>query len=330
MFTRSTPKIKTPNSIAVLQCATINDWKQWFLIRGESRSAPILLFLHGGPGTAQIAFIRRYMRELEKNFIVVNWDQRAAGLSYSGKISESCMNIEQFVADAYEVVQMLRRKFDREKIYLAGHSWGSVVGAILAARHPDLFHCYTGIGQIGNMRDNERLAYDFITGTARKKNDLVVLKAMEAMGPPPYRNVVLDMLHRGEWTSRYRAILKGQRVEFFFLKNLLFSSEYTLADRFRWLKGQLYSIRKLWPELYEVDLFERVPEFEIPVYFCLGRYDYTIAHPLSEKYFHHITAPLKKLIWFENSAHCPHWEEPEKFTEVMGMVLEECSARVEE
>jgi pimeloyl-ACP methyl ester carboxylesterase len=57
----------------------------------------------------------------------------------------------------------------------------------------------------------------------------------------------------------------------------------------------------------------RFKEFRVPIYFFVGRYDYTTSAVLAEQYFKSISAPKKELFWFEHSGHSPNWEEPELF-----------------
>lgn len=108
-----------------LEHVPIGGIKQWLLIRGKQKDVPVLLFVHGGPGGAQIGFARHFQGILEEHFIVVNWDQRGAGLSYSKDIPSGSMRIDQFVSDLIEVTDYLRNRFLRKKIYLVGHSFGT-------------------------------------------------------------------------------------------------------------------------------------------------------------------------------------------------------------
>ena len=128
-----------PCHIDTIEAIEIGGTQQWIALRSESTSNPIILFLHGGPGTAQIAFSRKAQHTLEKDFIVVNWDQRGAGRSYSSKIKKDDMVIERFVLDAEELVESLLKRFKQKRLFLpSGHSWGSIIGAHLAAKRPDL------------------------------------------------------------------------------------------------------------------------------------------------------------------------------------------------
>jgi len=120
---RHTVPIKGDSSISVLESVLLDGIEQWVLIRGEDINKPAILFLHGGPGNSQIGWAPHYQSLLEKDFVVVNWDQRGAGLSYSDTIPAESMNIMQFIEDAYEIVKYVLNRLNKQKIYLVGHSW---------------------------------------------------------------------------------------------------------------------------------------------------------------------------------------------------------------
>jgi len=148
------------DGIAALEKVTLGDAEQSVLIRSENTDNPILLFLHGGPGTSELTLNRRNTRVLERSFTVVNWDQRGAGKSYRAGRDRSRMHISQFVADAVDLSIHLAHRFGREKVTLVGHSWGSVIGMLAVSRRPDLFDAYVGIGQVSNAAEGERISYD--------------------------------------------------------------------------------------------------------------------------------------------------------------------------
>ena len=129
-----------PNSITSMEFVEIGGIQQWIMIRGHDLNNPLLLLLHGGPGSAESPLAYKFQRDLEKSFIVVNWDQRGGGKSYFKKIPIESMNIEQFITDTHDLIQMLKKRFDKEKIYLVGHSWGSMLGTLVVQRYPELFY----------------------------------------------------------------------------------------------------------------------------------------------------------------------------------------------
>jgi len=118
-------RITSPTGIDSLEKIKLGGIDQWIQIRGHDRGKPILLFLHGGPGFPNMPFAHMHA-ELERAFVVVQWDQRAAGKSYSRFIPDDSMRIEQFISDAHELVQLLLHRFEAPKCYLVAHSWGSL------------------------------------------------------------------------------------------------------------------------------------------------------------------------------------------------------------
>jgi pimeloyl-ACP methyl ester carboxylesterase len=308
-----------PGSIASLEKITLGGVEQWILIRGESIANPVLLFLHGGPGTSEMALVRKYNLEvLEKHFTAVVWDQRGAGKSYAAINPKSGMNVEQFVSDTHELTMLLCQRFNQKKICLVGHSWGSALGVLTVEKYPELYYAYIGIGQVVNMLEGERVSYKWTLAQATKAIDIKSLEKLKAMGSPPYS---------GNWRSKViaqRAILAkyggevygNSRGGFFItIGSLLRATEYSWIDRINFFRGIFASMRLLWPQILNVNLIEQASELKVPTYFLEGRHDYESPSILAEQYYDTLKAPSKKLIWFENSAHLINAEEAEKLNE---------------
>ena len=318
-----TPPIDTrrhPHGLAVLEEVPVNGTRQWVLIRSEDVANPVVLFVHGGPGTSQLTLMRKHTGPLEPYFTVVNWDQRRAGKSFSAG-DDAGMTMGQFVDDIIALASYLAARFDKKKIVLAGHSWGSVIGLLAVRKRPDLFSAYIGIGQMSRMVESEVLSYDWTLKQARNAKDLSSVRKLEAIGRPPYTG--------RQWRSKFltaRRLLGKHGGEYYgsrsgafgvVLRNLVFSPEYTLIDRINFFRGVLQSADALYPELLRTDLFAEVPEVKVPVYFCLGRHDYEVPSALAARYFAALEAPRKQLVWFERSAHLPNVEESNKFNGFM-------------
>lgn len=139
-LTGYTPSIKNvvadqqQKCIAELKKIPIGNSFRWIMIRSENIDNPILLFVHGGPGTSQLTMIRKNTQSIGKNFTIVNWDQRGAGKSYSAILDKSRMHIDQFVSDINELTEYLTKRFNKNKIVLAGHSWGSVISMLAVSK----------------------------------------------------------------------------------------------------------------------------------------------------------------------------------------------------
>jgi len=322
----STPGIDTrlhPRGLAVLEQVPVNATQQWVLVRSEDVTNPVVLFVHGGPGTSQLALMRKNTRPLEKHFTVVNWDQRRAGKSFAAGHDPAGMNIDQFVDDVIDLASYLAKRFHKDKILLVGHSWGTVIGTLAASRRPDLFSAYVGIGQLSRVAESELISYEWTLDRARKAGDKSSVEKLTAIGPPPYtgRNWRSKFLTERRILGKFGGEYYGSKVGAFgvVLRALVFSREYTVADRINFFRGIFHSLEALFQELYlgDVDLFAQVPRVDVPVYFCLGRHDYEVPSVLSAKYFEAMEAPRKQLVWFEHSSHMPNTEEKDKFNAFM-------------
>ncbi len=319
----TTPQIKdeqglaVPQSIATFEEVEIGGINQYLLIRGEKSENPVLLFLHGGPGYPQIAFAREYQKELEKDFVVVQWDQRGAGKSYSKTIKEESMNREQFVKDTLEVVEYLKRRFSVQRIVLAGHSWGSELGIRAITLAPEHFHAYIGIGQVVHTERQEAISYDYVWQQASIDKNKKALKALKEIGYPPYDNHEKDVMVQRKWLSTYGGIERGIHSMGKIITGTLFASEYTWLDGIRFIKGNYFTRSTMFNEINDIDFFSDFPNLPVPVIFIAGRYDYNTPSILVKEYYDVLIAPEKKFFWFEESAHFPHFEEPVKFARIM-------------
>lgn len=318
-----TPVIKSPNSIAVLEKVTLGGVEQWILIRGQDKANPVLLFLHGGPGSAVMATAHIFGEELEKHYVVVHWDQRGAGKSYHTNIPKESMNVNQFVSDTHQLIEILRKRFGVDKIYLVGHSWGSLLGILTVSKYPELFYAYVGMGQIVDMEQNEAISYQFVLGEARKRNDQEAVKALENIGPPLYKHLN-DYLIQRQYLWKFGGAMYDPKKPKEMFEYERRAPEYTRFDLMKLPQGETYSAEQMWDEILKYNLFKQMPRIEVPVYFFEGRHDYNTAGTLVEQYYEFLDAPKgKTLVWFDNSAHWPMIEEPEKFNQAMLKVLEE-------
>jgi len=323
LFTPSrTPQIEGSNSIALIQKIELGEIDQYILIRGSDMENPILLFLHGGPGYAQISFARKYQEELEKHFVVVNWDQRGSGMSYAFNIPKETMTREQFIEDSKELINYLCKKYGKEKIYLAGHSWGSDLGLHVIDRTPEKISAFFSIGQVVNGFDQEVISYEYVLAEAKKNNDEKALEELKKIGRPPYSNIVGDTITQRKWLDKYGGVERKVNTLNDIIFSSIFSPEYTGVDGLKFALGSRFTADAMWGNNADLDFIRDIPEVKVPIYFFAGRYDYNTPSILIEKYYNHVIAPEKEIIWFEESAHFPHFEEPEKFTQTAVQIKE--------
>lgn len=324
MSCTSTKKIKTCKGIAEINYLNINNSKQYVLIRGKNLDNPVLLFLHGGPGASATALLRKYNEPLEAHFTVVYWDQRNAGKSYSKKTPKEDIKVNNYRRDVDTLVNYLKTRFRKEKIFLVGHSWGSRLGLYAVQQHPENFHAYVGVGQELASYKGELISYEYTLARAKETNNLKAIKELEQIGAPQngdykkmYRNGFWGLVKQKEWLlklggERYK---KTNYIDWIF--SIWFSREYSLGDLVKYGKSSGFSAGNIIhdPDFNNINFFVQIPRVEVPVFFISGAFDYNTPWQLVKEYKDTLLAPHKEFIKFEKSGHSPVFEEPKRFNE---------------
>jgi pimeloyl-ACP methyl ester carboxylesterase/membrane protease YdiL (CAAX protease family) len=303
------------NSVAEVKYVRLGGVDQWVMIRGENVANPPLIVLHGGPGMSEMGFFRHFNAPLERHFTVVHWDQRGTGKSFDRNIPRSSMTLDQFVADLDELVDIVRRRFGKEKVAILGHSWGSALGAIYAARFPEKVSVYVGAAQIGDSGAGESVSYSFGLAEAERRRDDKALKKLRAIGPPPYpaaKNVFVErtVVSRMDGQMRLGILWKAGRA-------LFGRPESSIFDLPNLLRGFGFTLDAMWAEVSKLNLLKLVPVLKMPVVIFVGRRDHWVPPETSVAYFDALIAPSKRLVWFEHSGHEAFVDEPEKFNSTM-------------
>jgi pimeloyl-ACP methyl ester carboxylesterase len=303
-----------PGSIAEAGYVPLGGLDQWVMLRGESLSNPPLVLLHGGPGLSETALFRRFNAELEKSFTVVYWDQRGAGRSFHPEMPSSSLTVARFITDLDELVDAVRRRLGKEKVAILGHSWGTALGVLYAARFAEKVEAYVGCAQIGDWGAGESSSYAFAVAEARRRGKDRALKKLLTIGPPPHTASRL-------WTERTLVSrLEGRfspRAMWNMARAVLGAPESSIFDLPKTMRGFRFSLDAMWPEVSALNLAQLVPALRMPVFFFLGRKDHWVPPETSVAYFEALVAPSKKLVWFEESGHEMFVDEPAKFNATM-------------
>lgn len=314
-------RIVTPNGVDETFEAVLGGARQVVNVRGADRANPILLFVHGGPGAVEMPIAWAFQRPWEDFFTVVQWDQRGAGRSYSladRKALTPTLTPERYRDDAIELIELLRNRYGKRKVVLLGHSWGSVVGLSVAAKRPDLLHAYLGIGQIIDVRENERAGMIWTLAEARRRGDAEAVRDVERLRPYPDRGPFTIDHADGwrKWAVRYGALAAYRPDARFYLRAPRLSPLYTAADLKAWDDGAVFTVTTLWPRLADLS-FDRVRRVDTPVFMLLGRHDYVTPSPITAAWMRRLSAPKKRVLWFEHSAHLPFIEEPGRMLDAL-------------
>ncbi|MGC9343811.1 MAG: alpha/beta fold hydrolase [Bacteroidales bacterium] len=326
---KTTPLVKPNgnpymNGLALMEMQDIGGVEQSLILRSKDVDNPVLLYVHGGPGSPEFPFIQHFQTDLEEYFTVCYWDQRGAGLSWSKDIPVETMTLGQFIEDTRQVTELLIERFDKEKIYIMGHSWGTLLSSHVIHKYPELYHAYFGIGQVNNQLRSEQISYDFALEEASKRNDEKAIEKLQEIGRPPYGEEE-EWLNAVMIERKYVGKYGGAMKEGDFMKEavtaIINCREYRLKDKLSYMKANNESLKHLWYTVIEADLARQVPSQEIPVYIFQGKYDYQTCYEVAKEYFDVLEAPVKEFYTFENSAHSPNFEEKEKFEKVIGDIL---------
>ena len=317
----------TGHTMDVLEHFEIGQTKQWVLIRGRARSNPVLLLVQAGPGFPIIheADSFEHLTRLEEAFTVVYWDQRACGKSFSASIPGNSMRIERLVADTVEMVNVLKIRLRVERLFIAGFSLGGSIAALAAQQIRESLFSLVGVGMDINFDESERVAYEFVVDEARRLGSKKAIKELARLGPPPH-NVAKAFQTRVKWLTNMGGVNRLETYSSLFGKTLmqmLKSSHYSFLDVTRAIRGMQFCQNQLLPTLAGFNLMTRLPQIDVPISMVQGRHDWAAPAAMAERYYETVAAPKgKSLLWFENSAHMPQYEEPEKFREAMLSIRE--------
>jgi pimeloyl-ACP methyl ester carboxylesterase len=310
VFPTWTPEMEGENSISILEQAEINGTRHAIMIRGANAANPIIIFVHGGPGCSEIPYARKYQEELERHFTVVHYDQRGSGKSYHFFEDYSNLTTDLLVEDLLALTDYIAGKFGQEKVLLIGHSFGTYIGMKAAAKSPDRFYAYIGIGQAADTVQSELDSLAYTMEQAKKAGNQRDAEKLE---------LLRSAIERGEsYTPRNlvrkyggAARLINENRDYFF--GFLMSPEYNGLDVIRFFRGISVSQDILLKEETENPLPRIVERLDIPAYFLMGKYDYMTSVNAAKDYFDGLEAPVKEFVVFEKSAHYPQFEEKEKF-----------------
>ncbi|MBN8547496.1 MAG: alpha/beta hydrolase [Ignavibacteria bacterium] len=302
----------------------IGNTRQGMFIVGENINNPVLLFLHGGPGMPTFFLEKQYPTGLAQHFTVCYWEQTGGGFSFSPEISPEEMSVERIVNDAIEVTKYLRQRFGKEKIYLMGHSWGSLIGILTSARAPHLFEAYIGVAQITNQSESEKLAFKYMLDKYTEAGNRGMVSKFGSYNlengkteiirffKSPLRDKTMHELGIGTMHGM-KSVISGVFIPF------MTSKHYSITERINLWRAKMLLLNKtkLIEELFSHNFPDEIPKLAIPVYFLSGIHDLTVNYELSREYLKKIDAPVKGFYTFEKSAHSPMHEEPARFIDIM-------------
>jgi pimeloyl-ACP methyl ester carboxylesterase len=266
---------------------------QFIKTEASDTANPILLFLHGGPGRTYMGATETFSDSLIEEFIFVQWDQRKTGKTLDTNSVDDPLSVEQMQNDCEQLVLYLLKKYNRKKLFLVSHSWGSVLGFDLAKKHPELVHAYISISPIIDQVKATQLTVKMLKKWAKKENNTVALKELNAIDIP--LETKLDLFYQQRWLFIYNGVDFAKRADF--------RDVY-----FEWMDMWF----PLWNSSVQTDQFTLTPELKCPLFLFEGIGDKQKSHYLVKRYYKSVKAPMKEFVWFKESGHTVFNTEPLK------------------
>jgi pimeloyl-ACP methyl ester carboxylesterase len=309
-------EIVSPHGLQAVETVRIGGIDQVVSIRSQDLRNPVIIYFHGGPGFVEMPLDWWWNRGWDEYFTVVHWDQRNAGKTYaaSGPNDPSLLTPARFQADAEELVQWALKRFGKRKLFVFGHSWGSMVGLKLAAAHPEWLHAYIGMGQATDSLESERRGWAWTMERSRADRNAAAVRELQSIapyaetaGPIPVQSILVQR----KWLGHYGGAAWRRRGGEFEAAAIKLAPEYSDEDVRNAFKGQPAVTNALLPHILTADL-STIRALKVPLILMLGRHDMNVSSDVAAEWFARLRAPSKKLIWFERSAHHVTSEEPGK------------------
>lgn len=303
----------------------VNGIDHFLLHYPKASDAPVLLFLHGGPGSFESLFAYELDEVWGDMFTHVHWDQRGAGktLRRNKKIGMP-ESVEQMLDDLHGIIEHLQRKYQIDKVVVLGHSWGSLLGSLYVRKHPKNVLAYIGVGQVISMMENERAAYLEILEMAKKTGNKKHIQALEKMGdyPPSDPELLLKLLPK---IRKIQEAYDNDPVSGSGLGEML--KIVRRSPSFQW--GDVVSFLRIMKvnhplhlQMLSFNLSDSLPQYNVPIHYILGEVDTIAPTSLGKVYYDSIDAPRKTLTVIPGAGHNPMYERPDEFAAALRAVRE--------
>jgi pimeloyl-ACP methyl ester carboxylesterase len=316
-------RITSPNGIDVARFIKVGGREEWVTARGEDRSNPRILFLHGGPSEANSPFVGLY-RPFEKDFVFVQWDQPGAGMTYmrAGK-DQPKLTLDSMADDGIAVAERIRRG-SRMKVILIGQDWGGLLGLRMIEKRPDLFRAFVGTGQVVSWLAEQQPQYDYVRSRATAARDQKTLDGLNRIGPPPYRS--LEAYRRfGDYFEPYKPLQDRQSEQTLRIA-LVRSPRLTLPEVFKWVKALRSGEEELTPVMMAADLRKGPNRYDVPIFFIQGADDIITPTSLISAWLPGVQAPAKRVDVVPAAAHMVMWQHPAEFIRLLKQDLQSVPA----
>jgi len=329
--------ITTSDGIDLGEYVTIGGIQQFLYHRGENINNPVILFLHGGPGSPMLPFVQDFQLPWEKHLTVVHWEQRNSGKTFykndPSKVAPTT-TIDQLVADTHEIVLYLKQKYGKDKIWIVGHSWGSILGSLFVHRHPQSVQGYIGVGQVVDMFENEQIGFDKALECITAANCDKDIQTLQLLKPYPVRKFDSEMKNK---LSKLRKVQGKYKLAASPTAKLVYSA---ITSPFYSIKDMRYMIladidginhgqQLIFQELFETfDLKSVTTDYQVPMFYIHGTRDWQTPYSIVEKYYASVVAPQKGFYPILDAGHATMLDKPLDFSNALLSIIRKVDEEV--
>lgn len=314
-------KIRSETGIQKTDYITVGGIEQYIQIRGQDISNPVIIVLHGGPGSNMAYYSYRWQIDLENDYTIVHWDQRGCGNTYYRNKEAEKPTIDLLLSDLDELVDYVRTEYGKENVVIMGHSWGTFLGGIYAGKHPGKVSAYVGISQFTDVWQSEQYAAEeavrLASATGKTDDAKKIEEQFQLVNSRKELNM-RELMKLRQLTEKY--LTNGDNTQF---SVRLFSPYMTFND-LRWFLSPIFSFDKfienqdkLYDTLYSesgLSVYDYT-RYKIPVVIIVGDCDWITPCSMTRDYFDNISAPKKEFILIENAGHIPFMDKSGRFVE---------------
>ena len=323
LILRRRNKITAPG-IDLMEAVQIGGINQVLYFRGKKTENPVILFIHGGPGSSEMPLLHGFQYEWENDYTIVHWDQRNTGKTYHINDPDSVlktMTFDRVLKDAHEVTRYIKNKLGKKKIAVLGHSWGSVLGSALVQTYPDDYSAYLGVGQVVNFIDNETVGYNAVLEAARKAGNKKDIAELESLSPEwpmrTYNERFFKIIERIRKLQFKYKLATGTGLELVFLALCSPYSRSREINNYFDLKIVFYQEPIMHYLVDEYDLRKFGTEYKMPVFYLMGENDFQTPYPVAKDFFQEIKSPVKTFFSIPDAGHMTMLDNKKEFTRVL-------------
>lgn len=291
--------------VSEMKIYSLNGYPQKILFEGKNSTSPIIIYLHGGPGSPVpfCAGSRGLFPEITDRFILVYWDQLGCGIN--NYPIDDTFSIDSYIKMTVDLIKAVRSDFPENPINLFGVSWGSILAANAAAQAPELINRVLVYGQVTNNLFFNREVFDALKGARLNRKEKEQLGYLETAGSIGQKEIMAMAGLIRRHTEGYTAKSGGKMPMGKIIFGLLTSPDYTFKDFKAVAVNGTQKNQSLFQEVIRLDLRSVLGNITVPYLIMQGDTDIVTSTKFIESFVKESGNEYLRFALVKNSGHMP-------------------------